>query len=713
MTELLPVSGNTSSTSSVAKQCAATVEAGGLAPAMILAATLAQIEQGVIATDAARRVVICNDIAARMLGFPAGGPPGALSLSDIERVEREAFAPTKDTPSAEPQPILRLENGTVLALAQHPLPDGGSLRIYTDVTRQHRQAEALRLAATDYESLFQNAVVGIYRSSIDGKQLRANPMLARLNGFETEAELIEAIDRDGNSWYVEPDRREEFKRRVEETGYVTDFVSEIITTGSRQRIWVSETAWLVRDENGEPAFYEGTVIEASQRMEAEARNAHLALHDEVTGLPNRASFKAQLAQDIVQATSEQPVALFCLDIDHFKEINDTLGHDAGDRLLHEIGARLQATVRTSDLVARLGGDEFALVLRGLSPQTDVQRIADAILHAIRVPLTLAEREVQPSISIGIAFGPQDADSDDELYRCADAALYEAKAKGRNGSSFFNASLRERSARRREIGGALTAAITDNALLVTFEPQVCIASGGHAGFEARVEWRAPDIEVPPQELIRVAEETGQMLALGDYVLDAALKRLAELISLGREPGHVAVNVGAAQLKDAQFPDRVTAMLAGYGLPHSRLELELTEDVMLDRSNGRIRETLERLHGLGISIAIDDFGSGYASVTQLKRFPIDKVKIGLSFVRQLGTGSERAAIPMTILNLAQGLGLKVVAEGVENEDQFATLSAHNCDFAQGELVGTPLVATDAIVNYLDSRLLMCRNSDAFFL
>jgi diguanylate cyclase (GGDEF)-like protein/PAS domain S-box-containing protein len=675
----------------------------------ILAATLAHIDRGVIVTDAAGRVISCNDQAVQMLGLacaPVAGEPFRSPHAATEEPLLEEAEPRADC-------VLRREDGQILEATLVKLPRGGVLRLYADVTEQRRQGEALRLAMTDYQSLFQNAVVGIYRSSIDGTDVRANPTLARLNGFETEADLMAAIQIDGNSWYVDPNRRAEFQRLMAETGSVTDFVSEIITTGSRKRIWISETASLIRDERGEPAFYEGTVVEASERLEAEARNAHLALHDEMTGLSNRTSFRSQLARDVAHAAPERSIALLCLDIDHFKEVNDTLGHDAGDRLLREIGMRLRAVVRSSDLVARLGGDEFAIILRGLSAQADVQRVAEAVMDAVRAPLTLVDRAIQPSISIGIALCPHDAGSDDELYRCADAAPYEAKAKGRNCWSFFDPALRERSSRRREIGGSLATAIADGTLQVTFEPQVAIQSGEHAGFEARVEWRSQGMEVPPQELIRVAEETGQMLALGDHVLDISLRRMADLVAAGREPGHLAVNVGATQLKDAQFPDRVAAMMADFGLSHARLELELTEDVMLDRSNGMIRDTLERLHRMEISIVVDDFGSGYASVTQLKQFPIDKVKIGRSFVRQLGTGSEGAEIPTTILNLAQGLGLDVVAEGVECQDQFDILTAHHCDFAQGELISRPLSGVGAIVDYLVAREVMRRNADAFFI
>jgi diguanylate cyclase (GGDEF)-like protein/PAS domain S-box-containing protein len=675
----------------------------------ILAATLAHIDRGVIATDADGCLVICNAQAVSMLDLERAPEIGEQFLSPHDEAEEPQVADGTSRTSS----LLRLTSGKILEVVLIQLPQGGLLRIFSDVTEQHRQAEALRLAMTDYQSLFQNAVVGIYRSSIDGTQVRANPTLARLNGFETEAELMAAIDIDGNSWYVDPDRRAEFQRLMETTGYVTDFVSEIVTTGSRRRIWISETAWLVRDEHGEPAFYEGTVIEATERIEAEARNAHLALHDELTGLANRASFKAQLSDDVAHAAPDRSIALFCIDLDHFKEINDTLGHDAGDQLLREIGSRLRGVVRTSDLVARLGGDEFAVVLRGLSAQADVERVAQALIDAACTPLTLADRALQPSISIGIALCPHDAASDDELYRCADAALYEAKARGRNGWRFFDPSLRERSERRREIGGSLSAAIAEDALHVTFEPRVAIENGAHAGFEARVEWRSRGMDVPPKELARVAEETGQMIALGDHVLGLSLRRMAQLVAAGREPGRLAINVGAAQLKDTQFPDRIAAMMAELGLSRARLELELTEDVLLDRSNVMVRDALERLHRMKIGITIDDFGSGYASLTQLKRFPIDKVKIGRAFVRQLGTDSEQAEIPTTILSLAQGLGLDVVAEGVETQDQFDILSAHHCNFAQGALICGPLGDVEAAIDYLEARILMRRNADAFFI
>jgi diguanylate cyclase (GGDEF)-like protein/PAS domain S-box-containing protein len=694
-----------------------------LTPEEILHAVLAFVDRGVIAIDGERRVVLCNEQAVRLLGLPEACGDGTHTLGDIEAIERQNGQIEKadaafslfpgDALSARAHTVLRMNSGVVLRVSSVELPKGGVLRIYSDVTELRRQADALRLATADYRSLFQNAVVGIYRSSIDGTQVRANPTLARLNGFDTEEELIQAIAIDGNRWYVDPDRRAEFQRLMAETGHVTDFVSEIITTGSRKRIWISETAWLVRDENGEPAFYEGTVVEATQRMAAEAQNAHRAMHDELTGLPNRARFRAELAQDIANATPERPVALFCLDLDHFKEVNDTLGHDAGDRLLCAVAERLRAAVRASDLVARLGGDEFALVLRGLSNASDAQRVADSILDAVRAPIDIAGRNCHPSVSIGIAFCPSDAESEQELYRCADAALYQTKAAGRNGWCFFDAELRASVTRRSEIRAALEATIAEGELRVAFEPQVAIASGEHTGFEVRVDWGSGDERLPPREVMQIAEESGQSSALGDYVLRAGLERIGRLVALGQDTGRLSVDVGAAQLKDAQFPDRLTAMATGSGVPLGRIEVELTEDVMSDRSVGQIQATLERLHQMGIAIVVDDFGSGFASLTQLKRFPVDKVKIGRALVRELGTGSDRAGMPATILTIAHGLGLQVVAEGVETQAQFDILSAHGCDFAQGELIGSPLHACPQMVDYLAARAQMRRNADAFFI
>lgn len=462
--------------------------------------------------------------------------------------------------------------------------------------------------------------------------------------------------------------------------------------------------WLqVRERRSASGHTVGVRTDITSLKQAEAAIKRHAEQDTLTGLANRAVVSQRLRELLRKRRRvDAPTgAVVLLDLDHFKDINDTLGHDAGDALLREVARRLSASVRKSDVVARLGGDEFALVLPGLSDPADAHAVVAAIHESLRREVTISGRQLRPSASIGVTLFPRDGETAADLFKNADIALYQAKARGRGTWCFFDPALRSRLERRQEISDALRVAIARAELEVALQPQARTRDGAHTGFEALVRWRRNGEMVSPAEFVQVAEETGLIAPLGSAVLTQSLGLLRTLIDRGLEPGQIAVNVAAAQLKDESFVSQVAAMLARFDLAPTRLEIEVTENVLLDRSSDKIAETLRDLHMLGVTLALDDFGTGYASLSHLKRFPVDRLKIDQSFVRDIGTDPEDAAIARTIVNLAHSLGMEVVAEGIETRAQLEFLRLHGCDIAQGYYISRPLLGVEAVATYLEAR------------
>ncbi|WOK36094.1 EAL domain-containing protein [Sphingomonas sp. C3-2] len=422
---------------------------------------------------------------------------------------------------------------------------------------------------------------------------------------------------------------------------------------------------------------------------AELLIKHQAERDSLTGLANRATFQNALLRVLAGTERVKPRgALLLIDLDQFKTVNDRLGHDAGDDLLIEIGQRLERAVRGQDVVARLGGDEFAVILGGLSTRAEMLAAVERIQAGFQTPVKLGRREVSISCSIGIATFPRDGRSPKALLKNADMALYDAKAHGRNTHSFFRPALRARLIRRDDMADALRKALDDGQIDVALQPQVSMASGDIVGFEALARWTHKGRDISPAEFIPVSEESGLVGLLGDMVLDRAMARLMELRAKGLAGRWLSVNFAAAQLKAEGFVERLSEKLARQGLTPSDLDIEVTEKVLFDSATGRIRQTLTDLHGQGFKITLDDFGTGYASLSHLQQFPVSRLKIDQSFVRNLTANPMNAAIPIAIVNLAHNLGMDVVAEGIETRAQFDILKQHGCDLGQGYLLGRPL-------------------------
>ncbi|MEG9503530.1 MAG: EAL domain-containing protein [Methylorubrum extorquens] len=440
---------------------------------------------------------------------------------------------------------------------------------------------------------------------------------------------------------------------------------------------------------GRPAVL-GAAIDVTEQRRAEARITHMAHHDALTGLPNRALFTTRLAAAITEhARTGAGAALLCLDLDKFKLVNDTLGHPAGDTLLRAVAERITACLHGEDLVARLGGDEFAVLLRTPDAGT-VSAVAGRIIEALSHPVRLGDRECQIGVSIGIACLPEHGTDSDTLLRHADLALYRAKADGGSIAHCFEAAMDswDRSRRRREAD--LHEAFARGDLALAYQPVVGVRSRAIVGFEALLRWHHPvEGAIPPSEFVPLAEETGLIVPIGAWVLRQACAEA----SLWADPVRIAVNLSPVQFRDPGLVATVREALAFSGLAPHRLELEVTESVLLAASEANVA-TLHALRDLGVRIAMDDFGTGYCSLSYLQKFPFDKIKIDRSFVSRLGEDPHSTAIVQAVIGLGASLGIVTVAEGVETEVQFAHLRAEGCEEVQGYLFGRPIPAPQAV-------------------
>jgi diguanylate cyclase (GGDEF)-like protein len=426
------------------------------------------------------------------------------------------------------------------------------------------------------------------------------------------------------------------------------------------------------------------VRDISERTEAAARIAHLAYHDALTGLPNRAVFAEHLARGVGKAAEQDaPIAVLCIDLDGFKAVNDIHGHPAGDALLMEAAHRLRAVVRGNELVARLGGDEFAVVQEGGSQPTHAGLLSERIIEALRQPFAIGGQSVRISASIGVAVYPADAETPSDLVKNADMALYRAKAEGRGFTRFYEAAMDEALRQRRQLEADLCLAIGREELKVHYQPLAEVGSGAITGFEALLRWDHPRLgPVSPEMFIRLAEESGLIVKLGEWVLREACGEAARW----DPPLKLAVNLSPLQFLQEDLAGAVERVLAETGLAPSRLELEVTEGLLIKDAGGAIA-MLERLKALGVQISMDDFGTGYSSLTYFRMFPFDKVKIDQGFVREMVDNPQALAIIRSVIGLGHGLGVPVVAEGVETQAQLDALRAEGCDQVQGYLIARP--------------------------
>lgn len=546
------------------------------------------------------------------------------------------------------------------------------------------QAERERLIALEVLRSMSEAVAVVDR---DFLFVAVNPAFSRTTGYDQD----EVIGLDAsilNSSQHSP----EFYRRVRDvlsnTGHWASEMWHRRKDGDEFLGWIEVSE--VRDGQGLRSHFVFVVNDITDKKRAEQELRYLANYDTLTGLPNRALLSERLGRAIIRARrQEQRVAVLFLDLDRFKDINDSLGHAAGDRLLKAAAARLQATLRPDDTVARLGGDEFTVVLEAVNDLATVERIAREILTAFSMPLDVDERhDVSITPSMGISLYPDHALVPTDLLKFADTAMYKAKSEGRNTYQVYNEEMEAETRRRATVLAALRKALDRGEFRLVFQPRLSLGDGRIIGVETLLRWNSAELgEISPTVFIPLAEESGLILPIGDWVLTEACATLRRWRTHGLTELSMAVNVSVLQLLRGNLPDRLAHILEETGLPGNRIELEVTESMVMQNAE-QSTAVLNELRKLGVALAIDDFGTGYSSLVYLKRLPIDTLKIDKAFVNDLTRDPDDEAIVTTIITMGHNLGLSIVAEGVETEEQLVFLRNRGCDEIQGYWVSAPM-------------------------
>jgi diguanylate cyclase (GGDEF)-like protein/PAS domain S-box-containing protein len=573
----------------------------------------------------------------------------------------------------------------------------GFAKITHDVTERYKAIESLREAEEKYRRIFEDSVTGIFQIAPDGSLLSANPALAKLFGYDSPAELIACRPNVTVQGYVNPGDRCLFTSILEKTDRVKNFEYQAFRKDG-STIWLMENARMVRDSDGNVLLYEGTLTDITDRKVAEQKIHHLAYYDDLTGLPNRSLLLDRLTKALAYARRhEKRVALLYLDLDRFKYVNDSLGRMKADLLLRRVAKRLTSAARDQDTVARIGGDEFIVLLPGIREPSEAGIAAARFMDAMAKEFKIADQSKSLTCSIGISVFPEHGMDAETLIKSADWALHAAKDRGRNNVYGFSEDLGARAAEDLALGNALQLAIENNELFLVYQPQINIADGTIIGLEALLRWRQPELGlVPPDRFIPIAENRGLIGSIGEWVLRTACSQIRQWQTEGIPIVPVAVNVSAVQFRQWGFAEFVARALDETGLASDYLELELTESLLLSTGDATFA-VLNELIALGIKLSIDDFGTGYSSLSYLRHFPVSRLKIDKSFINSVTTNSSDAAITAAIIGMAKQLNLRVIAEGVETEAQFAFLRDHGCDEIQGYYFSKPLT-TDLISNKL---------------
>ena len=567
--------------------------------------------------------------------------------------------------------------------------DPGVLRAKVAAFLRFRHRErALSASEERFRTAFDDAPIGMALVALDGRFVQVNSSLEALTGRRrtwllgrTHQDLTHPDDLAADLAKT---------RRLHDGAVDTHRFEKRFTHAAGHDVWVRGAISLVRDPEGAPRYYVHQVEDVTDRKRAEDDLARAALHDPLTGLANRTLLAERLSLALARARRVPgPVGVLFIDLDRFGAINERFGHRSGDRVLVEVGARLESAFRPSDTVARLDGDTFCVACDALDGELDIVGIAERVQAALAEPVRCDGVELAVSACVGIALaGGADADPE-QLLRDADAAMHQAKLTGPGATRIYDADMQERAEQRRALESDLAGALERGEFVLHYQPQVSFGTGAVTGVEALVRWERPGHGlVPPDAFIPVAEETGMIVALGTWVLEEACRQAAAWTrELGDTPPlTMAVNLSALQLDDRGLPALVADVLARTGLEPARLNLEITETVLMGDTQANI-EILGALKGVGVTLSVDDFGTGYSSLSYLKRFPVDELKIDRSFVKGLPGDQDDAAIVAAVIGLGHALGLTVVAEGVETGEQRAVLAAAGCETAQGYLFSRP--------------------------
>ena len=555
-----------------------------------------------------------------------------------------------------------------------------------EVAVRIRAQEQLRLAA----NVFEGSAEAIMIADAEALLVSVNRAFAEITGYCQE----DALGRNPRFLLSDPDD-DKFHRQLldslSSTGAWRGEAWGRRKSGDAYPAWCAVSA--VRTQDGRITHYVAIFSDVSDRKRAEARIEFLAHHDSLTGLPNRVLLRDRFDQAIAHAArAHTKIALLFLDVDHFKAVNDSLGHPVGDALLRQIAKRLRDCVRAEDTVCRQGGDEFVILLTDVGDTQAASVVAEKVLATLREPLEVDGHSLSTACSLGISLHPDDGEGFDVLLQKADTAMYRAKGSGRNTFRFFAREMHTNALEKLKLQQRLRLALERNEFLLHYQPQVALANGRLVGIEALIRWMDPEVGlVPPGAFIPLAEETGLIVPIGRWALNEACRQNRAWQRAGLPCVPVAVNLSGMQLTRADVYATVDEALRASGLPASLLELELTESILIHDAES-ILETFKRLKALGVHLSIDDFGAGYSSLSYLKRFPVDKLKIDRAFVHDVSAGTDAAAIARAVIQMARSLNLRTVAEGVENVDQVRFLRLEGCHEAQGVLFSRPVPADE---------------------
>lgn len=555
-----------------------------------------------------------------------------------------------------------------------------------DNTLQRRAEEELRLAAKVFESSGEAIMI----TDANGDMISVNQAFSRVTGYAA----ADAIGRNASMLASGRHSREFFAdmwRGMLDNGYWHGEIWNRRRSGEIFSEWLGISS--VRDAQERITYFVGIFSDISELKAAEAKIAFLAHHDPLTGLPNRLLLKDRMEQAMVHGErAGNKVALLFVDLDRFKAVNDSFGHPVGDALLRDAAQRLLGCVRDSDTISRHGGDEFLVVLTDLQSSEMPAQIAGKIMAALGEPFHIEAHEATISASVGIAVYPEDGAGFDELLKKADTAMYHAKEAGRNAFRFYTQRMNADAQERLDLHGRLRRALERAEFVLYYQPLVDLKSGRIVGGEALVRWQSPEHGlIAPRHFIPAAEHSGLIVPLGEWVLQEACRELAHWHAQGCSQLSLSVNISSIQFRRGDVEETVLRALAASGATPAALELELTESILIDGAE-QVLATIKRLQALGVRLAIDDFGTGYSSLAYLKRFAVDKLKIDQSFVRDMVSDQDDAAIVRAVIQMARSLDLKVVAEGVETEAVAAELRTMDCDLVQGYHFGRPLPAAD---------------------
>ena len=571
-------------------------------------------------------------------------------------------------------------------------PNEGSIWVYADITARKEAEEKLRLSATVLEHIADGVMV----VDADGIIVTINPAFTQITGY-SEAEALGRHASLTRSARHDAAFYQALWDELAASGFWRGEIWNQRKNGEVYLEWLTISA--VRDTRAGSTHYVGVFSDITLIKESQEKLDHMAHHDPLTALPNRLLFHDRLQHALLRAARDrEQLAILFIDLDRFKNVNDTLGHHVGDELLQKVAGQLTARLREGDTLARLGGDEFIVLLERIDGEYGATQVAEKLVTMFEQPFTVAGHELFVTCSVGISLYPDDALDLNMLIRNADVAMYQAKARGRNGYRFYAPSMTGEGVERLRLETFLRRSIEKNEIFLTYQPQVEIDTGRLVGVEALVRWNHPELGlVPPARFIPLAEDSGFINQLGKWVLDEACRQMMRWQAQGLRVPKMAVNLSVKQFERGSIAGMVADILKETGLEPQRLQLEVTESVIMN--TGDALGFINDLHAIGVGLAIDDFGTGYSSLAYLKQLPVQTLKIDRSFIKDISTDVNDEAIAIAIIQLGKSMQLSVIAEGVETEEQAAFLLRHGCKLAQGYFYSRPVLAQDMLERWID--------------